>query len=441
MRTTLILSILILFNISLNASEPDFGQYMQLLLNNDLNYQHDLNQWERAQAEMLLNNSLKIAEVNLSFQRYLNDIERNDEISESSITNELSLIDESDSRMRIELSRKFFPMDFDETDDSINNSLDLLNLRMKVVFCKTRSLSNIIDDLLDWYEAEEMLPLIKKKIELLNYEKTKLTEQEGKRIISPQELIDNLEELEKQEKRQHTYRDITCLMKDKYGIELIDYINSIEAYITKDITADTLYMQNTCECLLSQINRESSLINRKITFSRIANYLPELTASISYNWRQTYQDWDITIAGEKSFWDREQSEEYPELKLNLSFPLNIFSNYSGKKALVNNYKTQLQYIDQQYFEEVAEFQLKSLSDLQSAQTSHERKKQLLGLYEKIYHTNKARIDADPEMVEGIALQKFINTEYNYKEALLEYKLADMKLGMVIYLINSFGDIK
>jgi hypothetical protein len=433
--------ICILLTACMFASEPDFSEVMQQLLDNDSSYLQDRNRWERDKAVSVLNKSLNLADVNIMYQNYLNDITREEDKTSDFFLQEYSSIDEDDERWQIELSKSIFPKDFDDSDDNIGNSLDILESKIELLLSNMECQSDIIADFIDWYEATEMVPLIQLELDMLQQENRRLTTLQQQNIISPLQLIDNLEELEDKEARLHDYQEIIYTSQSKYNLELALFISSFQHYINQDIRPDTLNLITNCRNIIDDINRTTHKIDNQISGSRICSYFPEITGSVSYNWRNTSQDWDITVSEEKTIWERTQTEVYPEIRLEMSMPLNIWRNYQGKTAILSNYKHKLVFCQQLSTRKLIDLQQQRMGKLSKASAKITTRKQLSLLYRKLLETAQAMMKSEPDILGTTPQNRLNKAELKYQKAFLKYEIAEMYYFREIYLINNYGDLK
>ena len=145
----LLISILI-FSSTLFADFENLSELMNHLLQQDTNYQDDVNDLAKLKAERLMENSFFFGDLSYTTQNYKNDIKR-DQTEIDKFEN--SEIEEEDERSKFEISKTFFSSDFDETLDYLSykndRSFNRLNLHKK----QFEIIRSILDDLIDWNEA------------------------------------------------------------------------------------------------------------------------------------------------------------------------------------------------------------------------------------------------------------------------------------------------
>lgn len=412
---------------------------MQQLMASDSHYQQDVNRRERDEALHSLNKSLYLPEVNFIYKSYLNDISREEDKISNTLVQESTTIAENDKRWQIELRKNFFPKDFDDSDDKIGSSLDILESRTEMLLSRIESQSDIITDFITWFEAEEMLPLLQLELKMLKQDNLKLSYLQEQNINSPEKLIDNLEELEKAETDYYDYEKLIGSMQVKYNLDLAVFIGSYRQYMAQELQPDTLNFVSQCRKINDNMRDSARKLEKSISRSKVISFLPEITTSLSYNWRNTQQDWDISIAEEKSIWNRTQIEEYPELTIEFSLPLNVYTNNQSKLHVLRNYEHKLNFCQQEYSTLLSEMQNKRLGRLSETEARLNTRQQIYLLYEELYNTTRSKMVAEPAILGNTPQTLLSKAEIKFKKALLKYQKAQMNYYQEVFLINNFGD--
>ncbi|MCF7918563.1 MAG: hypothetical protein K9N06_01460 [Candidatus Cloacimonetes bacterium] len=430
--------IILLFCCGLLAGSESFSTFLAELLHENGDYQKVLAKNEQDIARYYLNRSISLPELNVIYQNDSNDILR-DELKTTTFTEqENTTISENDERWQIELSKQFFPKDFDNADDEIGNAIDLMTNRADLMIAKDQILEKMFDDMIDMFEANKMIGIISAKVAVLIQENAILVTLENQNIIEPAELIENLEELETEEKKLQEYRETYDTLHLQYGNINEEFIRLFTGYMVKETSADTLSFDARIADQINSITKSGSKISRKIKKNRMLCWLPELTTSVSYNWRNIDQDWDITKTGVEEFWDREQTEEFPELKLELSLPLDFAGNLKSKSHLLRAYEHELGQSKQELAADIKKLQKKRHNALQNYQLRLERKQQLLRLRAKQAQSVEDKFIAEPSLLGDLPQIEREVAILKVTKAETELNVTKMKLFKEIYLINNFG---
>ncbi len=414
-----------------------FEMQINSLLNNNSDYQQLLNRYEQEKAEVKIEKSLSLFDVNFAYQNWENDITRDD--LETIL--EESKIQEEDERWKIELEKQFFPKDFDATADKIDSSINLIRLEQELILAKSECLSDALDDIIDWYEADEMIQILEQKLKIISRENAILEELNKENIIEIKTLIENLEEIDNLEKDIADLQKICKKSMIQFNTPInVYYETMFQQIINENTSPDTIkFLQ------IVDKNREDKLIHslreirRKIKISYLKTVLPEVNLSLSYNWRNTEQEWDITKNDLVENMLRTQKEEYPEFGIEFSLPFNIFSNTSGKLALLNSYQNEIGYRFDELQLKWASFLSGRIISYRIARQRLTRKKRLKDLYNKNLEIIQNKFAEEPSLLGENPDLKLQKEKIKTQKADLEYKVAEMKLHKEIFLINRFGE--
>jgi len=404
------------------------------LLQKNSDYQQLLNKYEQEKATAKIDKSLSLFDVNFSYQSWDNDIER----YEIGTSLEESKINEEDERWKIELAKQFFPKDFDATADEINASIDLFRLEQELIIARTEYLSDALEDIVDWFEAEEMTKLLKRKLLILQRENEVLEELNRENIIEIESLIENLEEIEKLEKNIADLQEICSKFELQYELPVTVFSETIfRKIIEKNTLPDTIKFHKKVDFKRNKLIDSLRKIRSKIKISYYKAFLPEVNLSFSYNWRNTDQVWDTTQNGVLENMQRNQKEEFPETGIEFSLPFNIISNTSGKLALLNSHQNELDYRFNEIRTELDKFQIERMYYYNKAKTACERKKRLKELYNKNLEIIQKKFAEEPTLLGKNPELKLEKETLKNEKAELEYKVAEMNLFKEIILINNF----
>jgi len=420
---------------ALIAQSAELAAYMEVLLAKNFTYQQALSRYEQEKAFYTIEQSLSWFDINLQYQKYDNDLIR-DEL-ETAL--EHSDIKEKDIRKSIEIKKQLFPKDFDQTIDAIGSRLNLLRYKQDLKLSNYNATSEIIDDFIKWYEAENKIGINQSRLAWLYQQNLVLEELHDQNLVDAEILIQNLEDINDTEAEISLYRDKSTLCSEKYGAILTDFLTCYQAYMKLSITPDSLTFQQQISAQTSKLQNELNQVSRLIHFNYYHFYLPEINLSLSYNWRETDQDWKIvknSILKNKTI---NQKEEFPQGEIELSLPFNMFSNTSGKLALLKAFDRETKYKGRDMQLAWQKFAITRLSSLQAAKSDLKRKSRLSELYAHQLLIQQQRYREEPSLLGGNPEQKLQQDTNKAKEAELDYQLAEMRLYKEIYLINRLGE--
>ena len=387
---------------------------------------------EKEEAEAGINSSLRWLDVNLSYGKYSNDITRD----ETKTTLEQSNISEEDERRKIELSRRFFPKDFDDSSDVISSKIDLMRFRQNYLLTKTDQTDEILSDCIDYNSDVKMKLLLFAELEKLKAKNSVLEELNAKNLIKPQRLIKNIKDIEKlEDKLLDLQQNITRFRYLDFYQEITEKLSQIQV----DSAADTVRFNDKIIELTKNTKKAANKINSGINLRKAFFFLPEITVSLSYNQRTTSQDW-VTVENQTSSQMlRNIEEEFPEAEVEMSLPFNIISNTKGKKKLLNAYENELKFRSANLNWELQDFREGQILSYNKRQNEYSRKKRLNELYKVKHDTANEQYDIEPDILGENAEEKLYEIQTDSEKAEIEFEAAKQKLQKEIFLINTFGE--
>lgn len=427
--------ILILLSGWLSAQSSEFQDLMNLLLEKNPDYQQSLSRYEQEKAFSTIDKSLSWFDVNFIYRQYDNDFIRN----ETRNVLEHSEVEEKDKRWILELEKQFFPKDFDAAADAINFRLNLLRFEQEVMLARCLSLADIINDMIDWFEADRMVNILQQRLEILYQQDLVLEELDQDNLMEPETMILLLEEIDDREDEMFDFMEICDLQHSKYGDILEDFYDNFQFFIQQNQQADTLGFSQKIAANQEEINREIRKISNQIKWNYYSAYLPEINLSLSYHWRETRQKWEIEKNGIPDSMQRDQDEEFPEGEIEFSLPFNIFSNTSGKRTLLKAYQREMNYRSLDLQQDWQEFESVRLNAFQEARLELKRKTRLYELYERELNLQKAKFQEEPSLLGSNPELKLNKKNIQFAEAELKMKLAEMKLYREIFLMNNLRE--
>lgn len=430
-KITLVL-ILMLVAGWMSAQNSDLSKLMNSLLKTNVDYQQALSRYEQEKAIYSIDTSLNWFDINLSHQQYDNDFTRD----ETETVLEHSDVEEKDKRWRIELEKTLFPKDYDDVTNTIGTRLNLLRYKQNLKLAYSEATEDIFDDMIDWYEADSMVSYLTSKLDILYQQNQVLEELNLQKQIGPDILIDNLEEIDKLEDDLYDYKETVSVYNRKYGDILPEFLQKNRDFINQNPQPDTLLLQQKIESETIALMKEVKKLSRKIKLNYSNFFLPEVTLTLSYNWRETRQKWDIEKNNIFKNMIRNQDEEYPEGEIELSLPFNMFSNTSGKLALLKAYQRELRYCSEEMQLAWQKFAVDRLNFYHAARLEFKRKSRLSELYNNNLDIQMHKYREEPTLLGSNPELKLQKDTIKTHEAELEMKLAEMKLYKEVFLINS-----
>ena len=428
--------ILLFFSFSLFSSEIDFKKLMEKVLLDDIEYQKKENRLNIMIASNRIEKSVNWFDINLTYRQHTNDMTRN---QTELFDTEFSDILEEDSRWRIELNKRFFQKDLNKAHDLIEYRLDIIETHQELVLFKLERIDGLIDDYIDFTEAQKQIELLTMELEIFNRENLILEELYSKNIITASKLINNIESIVTIENSLSNWNEIIEKQKFNDAAQTQSFLELFENYIqTTPLEVDTLeYKQHNSEMIKSyekQLEKVLSAIKR----SSYCFYLPEINASVSYNERTTLQDWQITENTDEEYLrERDFTEKYPEFVVELSLPFNIFGNTIGKykllealerEALLNKFDIKFSFYQSE---------IQHLNSFKKAFNKYQTAYKLSQLYSKEYDIINEKYQSQPSML-GTTPEITLKKEFIKNQKIeLKLEISKMKLYKNVFLINYF----
>jgi hypothetical protein len=416
------------------AQTTELKTLLDRLILQNTDYLQTLSRCQQEKAQLSIQNSANWFDLNLKHQQYDNDFTRNER--ENGL--EHSDVDETDKRWSIELSRQLFPTDFDETRDRLSTGLNVFRYRQELKLAYYKAAAEIFDDLIGWYEADRMLPVLQSGLDILYEQNRTLEELDRQKLVDRDLLIENLEEIADREAKLNACRKKIVSYTCRYNSSIFEFTNQMQAYISLAEIPDTLAFQQNLMHEIISAGKDAGKLSRQIRRSRILSWLPEVNLSLSYNWRRTDQTWLIDDDGSLGNRTVNQTEEYPQAEIEISLPFSIFSNHSGKLALLKGYETELDYRGTEIRLAWQRFGSDRLASLDAARLELQRKQRLQQLYAENLELQRQRMKEEPSLLggdPGLKLEQAIN---KLTAAQTAAKAAEMKLYREIFLINCFA---
>jgi hypothetical protein len=418
--------------------QNSFPAMMDSLLQKHPSYQQTVSRYEREKALFTIDKSLDWFDLNFIYRQYDNDFIRDETV----ISLEHSDVEEKDKRWRIELNKQFFPKDFDNVKSALGSRLDLLRYRQEARLAHATVSAEILDDMIAWFQAEKKVSFLQSRLYILYRQKELLDELDGGNQLSPDLLIANLEEIEKREQDLSEYKRLASVYQIKYGDILPVFLDRFQSYMKGSSLPDSLSFIRKVVQQTNELKHETGKITGKIKIAYFHFFLPEINLNLSYNWRETKQDWDIeqnNIFKNKTV---KQNEVFPEGELELSLPFNLISNSAGKLSLLKAYERELQYRSKDLQDAWQNFASERLSSYQAANLELSRKTRLSELYTRKLEIQMDKYREEPSILGNDPELKLQGDTVKADEARAEAQIAEMKLYKEIFLINSLGeDIK
>lgn len=434
MKIRSLLFFIFLFTL-LSAQESSLKNLLDSLLEKHPDYQQIISRYEQERALYRIDNSLNWFDVNFAYQQYENEFIRD----ETETTLEHSDVIEKDKRWKIELEKQFFPKDFDNAADAIGSKLDMLRYEQDKTLSYYICSSDIFDDMTFWYEADREIELLKKQLNILYEQNSVLEELEAQNLIDPKILIDNLEEIDDKEDDMYDFIEVSEEYERNYGNILEDFVTAFDSYVSINSQPDTLLFNQTIDNEIIKLNKEINKIANRIKFNYYYFYMPEVNLALSYNWRKTRQDWTIEKNNFLKDRKRDQDEEFPQAEIEISLPFNIFSNTSGKLALLKSYERELHYRSKDMIFAWKAFKVERLNSMIEASLELKRKTRLKELYEKNLMILNEKFSEEPSLLGNNPQLELESEKLKTKKAEIRMKMAEMKLYKEIFLINSLGE--
>jgi hypothetical protein len=419
----------------LSTPNQNLKQLLDSMLEKHPDYQQALSRYEQEKGLYRIEKSLNSFDLNFHYQQYDNDFTRDETVNSL----EHSDVNEKDKRWHIELEKEFFPKDFDATKDIISSRINLMRYGQDLRFSYFSAVSDIFDDMSKWYEARMMTIHLQERLSILYKQNSVLEDLHRQKQIGPDLLINNLEDIGDTEKKLNDYKEKQILYADKYGDILPEFLAAFEDYKVQAGPPDTLSFEQNVENEINGLTKEAGKISRQIKFSYLHFYLPEVNLKLSYNWRETDQDWDVTQ--NSIFKNRivKQKEEFPQGEIELSLPFNMFYNASGKFNLLKAYGRELKYRSSELQVAWQKFSLDRMNGYNAARNDFLRKTRLNELYHEKLTLQMSKYNEEPSLLGSNPALELQQITMKADKAEADMKIAEMKFYKEIFLINYLGE--
>jgi hypothetical protein len=430
-----LIGILLFSSCWISAQTDDLNSLVNSLLLQNSNYQKVLSTYQKEKALYSIDKSLDWFDMSFIYKQYDNDFTRHDVANSI----EHSAVDEKDKRWSVELNKQLFSNDFNDPADALDSRLNLLRYKQEVkLTCSTAS-GEILNEMIDWYQADTMVSLLQSRLEILYHQNQLLEEMVQQNQLDSEKLIANLEDIDKKEAELSDLKKTEQIYSRKYGNILLDFMDKYQSYMNTMTQADTLQFKEQIESQKREIVKDFDKLEHKLRLYRYNFFLPEVNLTFSYNWRENRQKWDITQSNVLRKMTRNQDEEFPEGDIEVTMPFNIFSNSHGKSSLLKGYDMEFKYRSRDMMLSWQEYGIERLNRYQATGLELKRKKRLHELYENSLALQNRRYREEPALLginPDLILQNYI---YKAKEAQVEMKVAEMKLYKEIYLMNKLEE--
>ncbi len=300
-------------------------------------------------------------------------------------------------------------------------------------------MNDILEDMIEWYEISEKLTLYKEELGMLHAENVILDEYEKQNIVSPNKLLKNLKAIDKLEDRVYYSQSEIKKYEANYGERLEEFRQVFNQYMLTQPQADTLSFTSYSIDLLNSVERKMERISNSIKLHTLFAFLPEVNLSVSYNQRDIDQDWVTTEDGDVDELTRVQSEVYPEAELELSIPLNLFSNIRGKNRMLKSFKQELRYRKNELQLDLNEFVIELKTALLSNSTSVTRKERIHELSQEQLNGVRAMFNENPELLGAAPEDRLQEEIISASKAEINYNVSRMNLFKTIYIMNRFDE--
>ncbi|HPT72295.1 MAG TPA: hypothetical protein PLE74_08430 [Candidatus Cloacimonadota bacterium] len=430
--------VLIILSIALSglsAQSNDLKSLVNSLLLTNSDYQQLLSKYNQEKSVNTINKSLSWFDMSFVYKQYDNDFTRDDRNS----TLEHSRVDEKDKRWGVELSKQLFSKDFDNEQDAIGSRFDLLRYGQDLKLMKTRASSDILDDLIYWYETEQRITQLKQELSVLENQNQVLEDMNQQNQIDSDILISNIEDLDEKESELSESLKITSLFASKYGNILPSFTDKIQSYINSHPQADTLQFKANVIQEIKGLKKDVNSINNHIDMHYYSFFMPELNLKLSYNWRENRQHWNINDNSVLKKLIRNQDEEYPEGDIEFVLPFNFVSNAYGKYSLLRAYDLELDYRSRDMLYAWERFALDHTTQYQIAEKQFERRCRLNELYQHQLSLQQKRFKEEPALLGANPSLQLQKTTLKADKAQLNMRIAEMKLYKEIFLMTNMEE--
>lgn len=417
------------------AQASDLKNLVDSLLDKNKDYQQALSRYEKAKANLSIENSLNWFDVNFIYKKYDNDFTRKEENDDY----EYSEVNEIDTRWRVELEKQLFPKDFDHISDMFGSRMDLLRYRQELKLAYSNAADDVMDDLIDWYEAEMSILSLQSRLDILYYQMQVLEDMDRENLVSPETLILNLEEIDDKEDDLNDYKKLAAGFRARYGDILPQFVVAMQNFAEAE--PDTLAFIRQTGQEADALKKDIRKLSGSIKSSYYHFYLPEMTMKLSYNKRETRQDWDIERNGVFKTMLRNQNEEFPEAEIEVSLPFNLYSNVSGKLGLLKAYERELRFRGNDLLNAWESLVAGRMASYHAAEQELVRKTRLSDLYQRYLDLQTLKYNEEPTLLGTNPELKLQKDTLRANKARTDMMIAGMKLSREIFLINNLGEVR
>ena len=430
-----ILLFLLIFLNPLYSNENGLASLMENILKNDIDFQKKENRLKTLIARDKIERSVNWFDINLAYRKISNDMTR-DQTEDQEL--EHSAINEEVERWWIELNKTLFEKDFDGVYDLLNAKVDIILENVELDIFRTERLAEIFDDFLDWKKANFLLEISNEKLKLLNRENIILEKLFEKNVIEPDDLIENLSEIKELEKEisqlEEAISEHNKIYKNLYPefFENLEHFSQIEGN-----KADTVAFKEKNSKSLSALSGQKKKILSSLKRKYFYFYIPEIKLSLSYNKKNTFQDWEITEDAESYLRERDFKELYPEAEIELSVPFNCWGNTSGKYYLIKSLEREVLTGFAETEKDLQQFENELINDYIMASRDFFMQGKIFELQKIKFERTKKKYETQPSLLGKNPEIAFKKEELKYRKAELDLDISKMLLFKEIFLINYF----
>ena len=434
----LILNLLIFFFIfsNIRAQSSQFYSYIDEFLQNDNEFQKKENKLLLLKAAKSIEQSVNWLDINFDFQSNENTIKREQyDYKLSGTKSEISNIDEIDEQLSLEISKMFFKKDFDNVTDIISLKLDIIKNKHEYNIFKIKRLDEIINNFISFKQADLNLEILSEKLLILQRENKILENLYSENISSAEDLKQNIVRILDIENQINDW--IKIKNENSFFSDIVFYQYFDEFINTANIIFDSTQINQKIDTQKKLLHKDSKKLSNVLKLNYLYFYFPETTLSFSYNKRTTNQDWKISEDADNYLRDRDIVEEYPEFGLEISLPLNFYSNTIGKSKLLKSYKKEIKIRKYELITEYDLFKAKFLSDFQNAQKIYELQKRIYKLSEKQFENAKKKYNYEPSILGENPEIELNKEELKLKNSFVEYKISMMNYYKTLFIFKYF----
>ena len=192
--------------------------------------------------------------------------------------------------------------------------------------------------------------------------------------------------------------------------------------------------------LQKDIKKQSTLINLRYLYL----YFPETSLNFSYNKRATNQDWiiaedDNEFEGDTKFYNRKRSlkEEYPEIGIKFSMPINLYSSIKGKVNLLKSFEKEVQIRETELTSETDIFAANLVTEYNKNKKMYELQKKIFELNEKSFNNLSQKYLIEPSILSITPEETLKQKELDLKKEEIDLITAEMHLKKIMFICLKF----